>query len=110
MRINFKEVLNETNVTADKTSDSLDIRSQMCFGFQVTSTGTLAGIVQIELSWDKIEWTPITVNGSADLITLTGSDIFEYTQKTSAGYVRAVFKFSSGTGNLIIKARSKGVS
>lgn len=101
-------------VSGNVTSLVTNIFNKDNIGYQLVWTGTLAGTFAVQVSAD---YSPVTTIGTWTSITLNpvptaaGSPDNAYIDITqiSAPYIRVVFTYSSGSGNLTGTIVAKGV-
>ncbi len=101
-------VLNAVDGTTNPTSPVTDIRLIDDVGYGLIWTGTLNGVVTVQISPDNVQWFPLpgfTVNGPA------GSPGRDYVDivPTSALWIRVSYVNTSGTGNITAIVCGKGI-
>lgn len=97
-----------TSGATNITSGALFIGDYDAYGITVTTSGTdLSGILHLEASNDDV--TYITITGSNAPITASESEIYDI-HNAEYLYVRVVWAYSAGTGNVTIKGYIKDIS
>lgn len=96
------------------TSSVTNIFNKDNIGYQFVWTGTVAGTFAVQVS---IDYNPVTGVGTWDALPLNptptasgspGSWFVDITE-TSAPFIRAVFTYTSGSGNLTGSIVGKGI-
>lgn len=98
-------LLDTVSGAADKTSNAYDLINLYRFAIQATLTGSnLVGTLKLQASLDNSTW--IDVSGSSVSITASADQLWDV---TAAGYryVRAVWTYTSGAGNMTITMHIK---
>ena len=98
------ELVSSVDATSDVTSVQLNLGHLTTYSIQVNfsgGAGNLAGTLTLESSIDNS--TYVTVSGSSQAVTSSGDHLWSV---TDAGYryVRAKWVYTSGTGNIDVKA------
>lgn len=108
------QVISQTGVSGDVTSAVTNIFFKDNVIYQYVWTGDLAGGFTVETSSDYNEntqsgtWDVVPIDAGAAAAGTADSGTIELNQ-LSAPYIRTVFTYSSGTGNLTVTISGKAV-
>ncbi len=91
--------------SATLTSDPFGFELVRSCGLQATWTGNAVGTLIVQVSNDGANWT--TYPGSSYPVTTAGSQYWQVTE-SDARVARVQYTRSSGSGNLVVTASSKG--
>lgn len=102
----MKELLLLASVaaTSNRTSGQFDLVDLTTYAVQVNfsdGAGDLVGSLKLQCSLDNSTW--VDVSGSTQAITASADHVWDVTA-SGYRYFRAVWTFTSGTGNIEIKA------
>ncbi len=98
-------LLDTISAASDRTSGQFDLVDLLAYGVQVTFTGSdVVGTLKLQCSMDNITWIDIT--GSSQSITASSNHLWNVTA-SGYRYFRAVWTYTSGTGNITIIAGIK---
>lgn len=87
------------SLDSDIKSNSIDIFNQEILAFHVIWTGTLTGVVDLEVSNDEDNWVPVGMDGDNP----SGSDSSTmYELSSGSRYIRFSFVHTSGSGSLTV--------
>lgn len=93
-------LLATVSAASSKTSNYYDLVDLRCYAIQILLSGTdLAGTLTLEASIDATTW--VTVSGSSQSITSSADHLYDVGQ-AGYRYVRCVWTYSSGTGNITV--------
>lgn len=98
-------VITNGDMSADITSDIVDLSKEILAGCQAVFTGSPVGVINLQCSNDRLTWTDIAdssvnVNGA--------SNVYWNVKNISFPHLRIFYDFTSGTGTLNAIITPKG--
>lgn len=105
---NINEVIfKATAISTDMTGDGYRLDKLLIAAVQVTSTGTLDGVVEFQLSNDGVNWAGS--NNFTDIPLVPGTtQLAQSSMYIGALWIRVFFNRTGGTGDLTCIMNAKG--
>jgi len=105
---NINEViLQATNISVDTTGPGYKLDNLLIIAVQATSTGTLDGVVEFQLSNDGVNWAGSTSFTDIPLAPNT-TQLGQSQAYVGALWIRVFFNRTAGSGNLTCILNAKG--
>lgn len=106
--LNAVKVVDAGDMSADVTSDPIDVRYLDNIAIQCNFTGTPTGPFYVQGSVDKSNWASLTLSGSP---AAAGSDdtVLIDVNQVSVPWLRVFYDRTSGTGSLDVWVAAKGI-
>lgn len=115
--VNNAPLIPTTSGASTVTSNAMDISTFDDIGIQADTTGTLTGVVAVQVSNNHVQdfMQNVTTPGTWATVTTQAitagspSPAFLNVQSQGASYLRVVYTASSGTGNITVMVSGKGL-
>lgn len=90
--------LASTNLGASLVSDPLELIATKDFGIQIAYTGSPVGVLELQSSWDRVNWTPIAFS-QQQINAAPGTHAWNF-QRAAFPFVRVAWNRTSGSGTI----------
>lgn len=101
-------ILQSQSAAANFTSGVTDLCDLTTYSIQVAfsaGAGDLVGTLKLQASLDNSTW--VDISGSSVAVTASANNVWDVT-RAGYRYVRVVWTYTSGTGNVVVTIHIKG--